>query len=367
MEHSSSTVRAALWVGLCSGAAWLVRTLLDPVLGDSLPYAPAFGAIAVVAWSAGWKAGLACALVSQVWANYFFIPPRHAFSYSSADLAGIAAYYAVTLLLLFPTHRAHQAMQARDKALAALRAEGEKKNHFLAVLAHELRGPVQTAKLGVELADRDDVRETLRREAHARIRRQLAHIENLCADLMDTAKAAQGKMTLNRQRVEAGELLRQAIERSKPALDARQQSIDVHSGDDAAELSIDLGRMVQAVCNVLDNASKYSPVASTIHLEAERVDDSFRIRVTDEGRGFDAATAARLFDTFFQAAPGSEGLGLGLPLVREIVQLHGGSVTAHSPGAGMGATFELHLPGCVLPSPTAAARGQRPGLPGGSA
>jgi signal transduction histidine kinase len=324
-----------------------VRQLLDPLLGNSLPYITAVGGIGLAAWYAGWQAGVLCAVLCQLWTNYFFIPPRNAFSYSASDLTGTVAYYAVTALLLYPTVRARRALAERDQALRELRAESGNKSHFLALLAHELRGPVHTAKLALELADGHDIGEERRRHAHGLMRRQIQSVERLCADLMDMAKVEQRKLEITPAPCTLGDLITRSVERSLPALDQRNQRIRVESCGDEIELHIDLPRMVQAVSNLLDNASKYSPSGTTVTLAAAIHNRVLTIKVTDEGRGFDPRQTSQLFETFFQVAPGSEGLGLGLPLVREIVLLHGGSVSASSTGIGMGATFEIVLPNVV--------------------
>jgi signal transduction histidine kinase len=326
----------------------VVRHLLDPVLGDALPYITSFAAIAVAAWQAGWKAGLLCALLSQVWVNYFFIPPRNAFSYSPADLTGIVAFYVVTALLIYPTERARRALRERDAALEKLRAESVNKSHFLGLLAHELRGPVHTANLALELADRETIGEERRRDAHALIRRQIESVQRLCADLMDTARTEQKKMTVERGPATLGDLLNRSMERTRPAFERRNQVLrPTIKGPEQVELFIDLPRMVQAFSNLLENASKYSPAGTTVVMDVAVAGDTLTVRFIDEGRGFDPSHSRQLFDTFFQVAPGSEGLGLGLPLVREIVELHGGQVSASSGGLGLGATFIVTLPGAV--------------------
>lgn len=292
-----------------------------------------------------------CAVLSQIWLDYVFMqrPPS---SYSSAEVTGILAFYLVVALLLYPTEKARRAIRDRDQVLHELRAESNNKSHLLALLAHELRGPVHTALMALHLADSSDVGQQRRRDAHAVVRRQIEAVQKLSAELLDTAKTEQGKMSLARAPTTVGDLIQLAVERSQARLVQRGQQVRVSSCAKEVALDVDLTRMVQVISNLLDNASKYSPTGTTILLEASVMANTFSVKVTDQGRGFDPSHSENLFQPFFQAAPGSDGLGLGLPLVRNLVELHGGVVTATSAGFGMGATFEVRLPGVVISTPT---------------
>lgn len=329
----------------CAMVAMGVRELLDPVLGDRQPYATAYAAIAVAAWFGTWRAGLYCAVLSQLWANYLFIAPRGAFTLTPEDALGAAAFYAIAAVLLYLGHLATQAIALRDALVLRLREGEQRRARFLATLAHELRDPLQAARQAADLCAVDRASGPVR--AQAVLHRQLDHIEQLAKDLMDTASLEQGKLTLRLRDIDVAHLVAMGVETSRPNFDRREQRLQVNLPAQPATVRVDPDRMVQVLANLLDNASKYSPVKATVTLDALLEGCDLLLVVVDRGRGFDPAQGDAIFEPFTQLVPGSEGLGLGLPLVRQLVRLHGGTVTARSDGAGTGAVFSVRIPGAV--------------------
>jgi PAS domain S-box-containing protein len=253
--------------------------------------------------------------------------------------------------------------EARLRALNdALSLEHRRKDEFLATLAHELRNP---------LAPMASVLETLRHQdgdaahlgwARAMLERQLRQMTHLVDDLLDTARISQGKIELRLETVELGALLRAAAETARPAFDAAGQTLTLtldvagaaEGGTDGGApygpllLRGDPVRLTQIVSNLLTNASKYTPAGGSAQLSLRREDRQAVITVRDNGIGIPPAQLDHIFTMFSQLTPAMEraagGLGIGLSLTRGLVDLHGGSITAHSAGTGQGSVFTVRLP-----------------------
>lgn len=237
----------------------------------------------------------------------------------------------------------------RAEAIAAgraieLRASDHYKDEFLAVLSHELRNPLAALASGIGLlrempsADLEPV--------HDMIGRQLAQLRRLLDDLLDVERIKRGKFSLERKPVDLAEVVQTAVEALRPRISSRQHELSVRV---EPELWVcgDPHRLAQVVGNLLDNACKHTPPAGHIRVEVMREEMEGVVRVEDDGVGIAAAELDGIFDTFYQAHKtlerGAGGLGLGLTLVRQIVGLHGGTVTAHSDGADQGSSFEIRL------------------------
>ena len=219
---------------------------------------------------------------------------------------------------------------------------------FLAMVAHELRGPLMPLRTATELLPRAMSDEPLMGRLQVLIRRQVGYITRLVEDLLDGARASTGKFRLERSRVDMNAILRQAVETCGPAMRGRQQQFTVHLLPTPFEVDGDAMRLVQVMVNLLDNASKYTPVDGRITLEATRQDDELRISVADSGIGVNAEALPRIFDLFEQEpharAFHAGGLGIGLSIVRELTEAHGGTIVASSPGKGLGSEFVVTLP-----------------------
>jgi PAS domain S-box-containing protein len=236
---------------------------------------------------------------------------------------------------------------ARKQAEMALRESARRKDEFLAILAHELRNPLAALRTGLDLI------EALRGEDSACERpvqmmdRQLNLLVRLVDDLLDVARISRGTIQLRMERLDLAEVIRAALEISGSGLSrgARRLSVDLPSGP--LPVQGDRIRLVQVLCNLLNNAAKFTDDHGRIAVTAERAGDSVHIRVQDDGRGIPRERLAEVFEMFSQAEPGRDGgLGIGLTLVRSLVALHGGSVRAESDGPGRGAVFTVSLPLC---------------------
>jgi PAS domain S-box-containing protein len=234
--------------------------------------------------------------------------------------------------------------QARD----ALAEADRRKDEFLAMLSHELRNPLAplaNAAHVLETAGRDEV--ACRRAAGV-IGRQVQHLARLVDDLLDVARVTRGKVELRKEPVELAAVLRRAVETSRPLLDARRHELALSLPAAPVPLEADPTRLAQVVSNLLNNAAKYTPEGGHIWLAGEGAGGQAVVRVRDDGGGIPPEFLPRAFDLFAQGdrspARAEGGLGIGLSLVRSLVELHGGTVEAASDGPGRGSEFVVRLP-----------------------
>ena len=223
-------------------------------------------------------------------------------------------------------------------------AANRTKDDFLAMLGHELRNPLSPIVTSLQLLR---MREMNSPEQDI-IERQVNHMRRLVDDLLDVSRIARGKIELRRERMEVAEVLAAAIETSSPLFEQRLHRIEVDVPRTGLVVDVDPDRMAQVFSNLMTNAVKYSEPGTRIAIEARRVDDRVRVRVVDEGAGIAADMIDKVFDMFVQQAQTIErsrgGLGLGLSIVKSLVELHGGRVAARSDGVGHGTELTVELP-----------------------
>jgi signal transduction histidine kinase len=250
----------------------------------------------------------------------------------------------------------HQLESLRRAAEGANRAKDE----FLAMLGHELRNPLspivtalQLMKLRGDAADRE----------RTVIERQVAHLTRLVDDLLDVSRIARGKVELKIELVEMAEVVVKAIEMASPLLEQRAHALELDVPRLGLMVKGDSTRLAQVVSNLLTNAAKYTPAGGRIAVTAARRADAVELRVRDNGIGISPDVMAHVFELFVQERQGLDrahgGLGLGLTIVRNLVQLHGGTVTAESDGMGKGSEFVVRLP-VASPQWAPAADSERP-------
>ena len=241
-----------------------------------------------------------------------------------------------------------QAQHALDEALASLRAADAHKDRFLAVLAHELRNPLAPIRASADLLRLPGGMDLVRqRRTGDIILRQVACITNLVEDLLDLSRVRQGLLSAERVPVDLGQVVQDALEQTMPLMLQRRHQLHTAPLAQPPVVLGDHKRLVQVVANLLVNAAKYTPEGGVI-VVALRAGDVAEISVGDNGIGLEAHMLDRIFDSFTQArrTPGRVvgGLGVGLALVKSLVDLHGGAIVARSPGLGHGSTFLVTLP-----------------------
>ncbi len=236
----------------------------------------------------------------------------------------------------------------RRAAVEALLEAGRQKDDFLALLAHELRNPLAPLRNGLQimrLAPGDAGAVARSREM---MDRQLSHLVRLVDDLFDVSRITRNKMELRRSHVLFADVVGSAVETAQPAIEAAGHALTVALPPGPIHLDADLTRLAQVFGNLLLNSARYTEAGGHIGLTATRQGGQIVVTVQDDGLGIPAAALASIFDIFSQVdrsmERGSGGLGIGLALVKGLVELHGGTVEAASPGAGKGSTFTVRLP-----------------------
>jgi PAS domain S-box-containing protein len=280
---------------------------------------------------------------SQFWANVVISAVR--------DSAGTLVGFSKVTRDLTERRRGEEERTARVAAERANRAKDE----FLAMLGHELRNPLAPISTALQLLK-------LRGGSPSRelqvIDRQLAHVLRLVDDLLDVSRIVQGKVELKRQRLDVREVIAKAIEIASVVIEQKEHRLDVHNGHDELPVDGDEARLVQLFANLFVNAAKYTDPGGHISVAVREEAGEIVTEVTDDGCGIHPSLLPRVFDLFVQGYQGIErsrgGLGLGLTLVRKLVERHGGTVEAYSAGLGKGSTFTVRLPreGDALPRAT---------------
>ncbi len=243
-----------------------------------------------------------------------------------------------------------------------LRESDRLKDEFLATLAHELRNPLGPIRNAVELLRHlgSDAPQQQEQARHTIIR-QTNHLVRLVDDLLDVSRINQGKITLRREPTELSAFVGTALETAQPIMEARQHTLQVSLPPQTVTLFGDSVRLAQIVGNLLHNAAKFTPVGGQVSLTALMDGNTLVLRVTDNGIGIAPGSASQIFELFAQAqhVPDrvQDGLGIGLSLVRKLVELHGGTVSVSSEGVGQGSSFEVRLPvmQASMPAPAAQA------------
>ncbi|MEZ4314494.1 MAG: PAS domain-containing sensor histidine kinase [Polyangiaceae bacterium] len=233
-------------------------------------------------------------------------------------------------------------------AQEALREADRRKDAFLATLSHELRNPLFPVAAGLQTLKRAPPGSPSAERAREIIERQVSHLVRLIDDLLDVSRIARGKLALRRERIELSAVVEHALEASRPLLARAGHLLTVHLPRGPVWLDGDLVRLAQVVCNLLNNASKYTPDGGHIELSAQVAGGEAALSVSDDGMGIPAEMLPRVFDMFAQVNRtlhrSQGGLGIGLALTRQLVEMHGGRVTAESAGPDRGSRFTVWLP-----------------------
>jgi PAS domain S-box-containing protein len=234
------------------------------------------------------------------------------------------------------------------KRLEALEQAGRHTRHFLATLAHELRNPLAPIRNAVSVMRDRGIAEHELRACRDIVQRQVEHLSRLVDDLFDVSRITSGKVVLQLRAVDLATAVAHAVECIRPFVDARGQRLEIELPPAPIRVEGDLTRLAQVVQNLLHNATKYTPPGGRIMLTVLTEGYAAVIRVRDDGVGIPAHLLPKVFDLFMQAEQPVDrsdgGLGIGLTLVRQLIELHGGSVEATSEGPGRGAEFAVRIP-----------------------
>ncbi|WP_312510948.1 ATP-binding protein [Massilia sp.] len=266
---------------------------------------------------------------------------------TNASPLGEPGAHLVALIFRDTTERKQNEENLRRLALEDAEAS-RRKSEFLAVLAHELRNPMAPIRTGLEIMRlRADSPETIER-VREMLERQTRQMTHLIDDLLDVARVTSGKIEIRKQLVDLNRVVASAVETSTPVIQGARHTLDLQMWDEALLLDIDPTRIAQVINNLLTNAAKYTPAGGRIALTVRKEGREAVIAVSDSGVGIPLEHQQSIFEMFNQVGRNmglaQGGLGIGLSLVRQLVLLHGGRVSASSPGVGQGSTFTLRLP-----------------------
>ena len=235
--------------------------------------------------------------------------------------------------------------EVMERQMAQMAETDRRKDEFLAILSHELRNPLQPLQTAVEVLEHDPEAPVSPRVRNI-IQRQVHHITRLVDDLLDIARLNAGKLDLRREPVALSLIVEEAVQATRTAIEQRRHQIEVLGHDSPAVVHGDPIRLVQVVVNLISNAAKYTEPGGKITAETGIGEGEAFIRVIDNGRGIPTELLPSIFDMFVQertTPDGAGGLGLGLGLVKRLIEMHGGTVRATSTGTGKGSTFEIRL------------------------
>jgi CheY-like chemotaxis protein len=240
------------------------------------------------------------------------------------------------------------------KAEEGLKAASRQKDEFLAMLAHELRNPLASISNVSEVLKRAFASEPEVRGALAILQRQISQLTRLVDDLLDVSRIAQGRINLTKETIEIGTVINEAVETVQPLLRERSHRLNIREPTSPVYVSGDSARLVQSLGNILHNAAKYTDAGGEIDVDVQERNGNLTIAVRDSGTGIAAELLPNVFDLFVQSPRTLDrsqgGLGIGLTVVKRLIQMHGGTVSAKSAGSGCGSTFTIQLPTVPAPS-----------------
>lgn len=333
---------------LALALATLGRWLLDPWLGSEASFLTYFAAVALVGLYASIAAGVATTIVGGLLADVLFMSPRGAIG----DWVGLLLFYGCAVFIIVLTKQLRESRIKLKEHNRMLEQVSKQKDGFIAELAHELRNPLASIVNAVELVRLSpDTKNTIQ-PAFVIVRRQAQHLKFLIDDLLDSARINTGRITLQREFVDFVEVARHSSEDMHAQCEASGLTLAVSTPEEPLWVHGDRGRLLQIVSNLLDNACKFTNPGGSVEMVVHQEDDECVLTIRDSGVGIDSAHLHKVFGAFVrpddQFDTGTEGLGLGLYLVKGLVEKHGGSVRAHSGGPTCGSQFVVRLP--LVPS-----------------
>ena len=280
---------------------------------------------------------------------FFGHPDEDVFTERAEQLVvGVAAQAAVAMDNARLYEAAQREIASRERAEAALRANDQRKDEFLATLAHELRNPLAPIRQATVISASPNSSGDQKRWSYEVITRQVHHMSLLLDDLLDISRITRGTMELRTELTDLATIVNSAVETSSPSIEAKLHTLSIDLPHDTVQFAADPLRLAQAVSNLLTNAAKYTDPRGTIRLHATADDKFVEISVNDTGIGIGAEALASIFTMFSQVKSAQDrsegGLGIGLALSKGVVQLHGGTIEARSDGPGKGSEFILRIP-----------------------
>jgi signal transduction histidine kinase/CheY-like chemotaxis protein len=340
-----------------------IRAALTPLLGLQAPLLPFLLGVLLSAYLGGRGPAFLAAGITPILATVWFTswptdaPPQQWLLHVAFFLILSVLTILIMEAMQITVRRANENARRADASASALREADQRKDEFLAMLAHELRNPLTPVRNVAHILGRAPDAQTVQR-ASEMLERQASHLTHLVDDLLDVARITHRHVKLKREIVAVEEVVSMALESVQPMLEARRQMVSTVAATNT-HVDGDLVRLCQVLTNLLSNASKFSPEGSRIHLDVAAEGRDVLIAVRDEGEGIDPQLLPKLFDLFMQGDRSLDrpqgGLGIGLTIVKHLVEMHGGAVAASSTGLGKGSEFRVRLPRALsLPAGDAA-------------
>lgn len=336
-------------------AIWF-RSLLHPWLNEECPFSLFYLSVLLTVWVAGSGPGVLAIVLGTVAAAHYFIPPEASLWINGVpERVQLVIYVIVNCVAVCLFDRAErQRRLAENRAAenvrlgADLQKADKRKDEFLALLAHELRNPLAPIRSSMALLEqKEDSPETVHRVREI-VQRQTQHLIRITDDLLEVSRFCRGQVELLAHRIDLREPVSDAIEMIESAFDAKAQHFHSLIPDTPIWVKGDRVRLAQLTANLLGNASKYTPESGRIWLVLESHTDTATIAISDNGIGFSADHAVRIFDPFVQIDESRTreygGLGVGLTISKRLVELHDGTLSAQSRGPGLGSCFTATLP-----------------------
>ena len=327
-----------------------VRLVLDPWFGDRGVYFTFLIAVILVSVCCGFGPSLLAALSGAALSTYFFVEPRYSLLNVTLDtqlpvLMGLSA----AIMSSMVSEALRQTAVENERLFRLARESEIRKDEFLAMASHEIRSPLAPIRNALYYLRRAETTDEEKAAVNELLERQVELLVRLVDDLLDVSRITRGRIVLREESTPLSRIVENAVELARPLIDERGHKLTVNLPEELDWVRVDSVRMVQVIANLLNNAAKFSSWRGQIWLTAERTaKGELLIRVRDDGVGISAEMLPRIFDLFEQAdrstARTEGGMGVGLTVVKTIVELHGGSIQASSPGRTHGAEFTVRLP-----------------------
>ncbi len=336
-------------------ATW-ARVSLSDVLLDRMPFGFYFLSVMLTVWVAGVGPAILSLLFGILAAAHWVVaPPNSLLVLHPADQLALAIYSLVGVAAIMIYWRADTRQIAVNHQSAAnaelteqLRAADRKKDNWLALLAHELRNPLAPIRSGIDLLDRETLQTEQLREIRQTMRRQTEQLMRIVEDLLDVSRYTRGQLRLECKPVDLREIVKQAIDMVAPLIAEQNHDLKYVHSCHPLVVNGDSTRLVQVVSNLLSNAAKYTPRGGRIQILLDGDSEAAKVSIIDNGIGITKDLHRSVFDLFAQAdSPRNrdrQGLGIGLALVKSLVEMHHGMVSLHSEGPGKGSQFTVSFP-----------------------
>jgi signal transduction histidine kinase len=324
------------------GSLVALKSYFVPLRGEDNPFLLFLAGVMFSSWLGGIGPGLLATASAALLCDLFFITPGQVLHNNSFDENfQVGLFFLEGAAISWGT-------SALRKSLFDLKRADRNKDDFLATLAHELRNHLAPIHYGLEAVQLAAADVAATERVRTAMERQLRQLTRLVDDLLDLSRIRSGKTHLHRQRADLADVVHDAVQVSRPLIEQLGHTLTVELPAERLAVHADSARLVQALANLLNNAAKYTHQGGRIELLAEADAGHAQIRVRDTGVGIPAELLPKVFDRFMQVEDSRDrsqgGLGIGLALVRHIVNLHGGSVCAFSEGPGKGSEFRIRLP-----------------------